>query len=287
MGYNILITGSNGQLGSEIKNIADDFSQFSFFFTDVDKLDITNEKHVFDFVNTNNIDFIINCAAYTAVDKAEEDQIMAHKINVIGTKNLKNAAKNKNIPLIHISTDYVFDGKNHKPYKETNPTSPQSIYGKTKLDGELAILDYKKAVIIRTSWLYSIFGNNFVKTIIKIATKNDQIKVVSDQIGSPTNAADLAFASLKITEQIFEKDEVDGGIYHFSNEGVCSWYDFAKNIISLKSITCDIKAVNSDEFPRPAPRPFYSVLDKSKIKSTFNLSIPHWTDSLKLVLSKI
>ncbi len=284
---NILITGANGQLGSEIKLLSEKYTNFNFIFTDVDELDITNLQATTDFFTENKVEFIVNCAAYTAVDKAEEDTELAYKINVTGAKNLMTAAKQNDCPFIHISTDYVFDGQNFKPYIETDKTNPQSVYGTTKLQGENAIKDYKKTIIIRTAWLYSIFGNNFAKTIIKIATQNDTIKVVSDQIGSPTNAADLASAILQIIKNINETNKINNGIYHFSNEGVCSWYDFAKTIIDLKSITCNINAVNSEEFPRPAPRPFYSVLDKSKIKSTFNITVPNWVDSLKTVIDKI
>lgn len=284
---NILVTGANGQLGSEIKNLKTEFNNFNFFFTDVDELDITNIDATNNFVKNNNIELIINCAAYTAVDKAEQDTQTAYKINVTGAENLKIAAKNADIPFIHISTDYVFDGHNFKPYNENDITNPQSIYGKTKLEGEKKISDYNKVINIRTSWLYSVYGNNFVKTIIKIAKQNPNINVVFDQIGTPTNAADLAIAILKIASFSLQNNKILTGTYHFSNEGACSWYDFAKIIIDLKNINCKVEAVSSKEFPRPAPRPFYSVLDKTKIKSTFNFSIPHWIDSLKTVIDKM
>ncbi|MBN2664437.1 MAG: dTDP-4-dehydrorhamnose reductase [Bacteroidales bacterium] len=284
---NILVTGANGQLGSEIKNIKNKFNNYSFIFTDIEELDITNLDATYNFVENNNISLIINCAAYTAVDKAEKDAETAYKINVIGAENLKIAAQSINIPFIHISTDYVFDGKNFKPYTEDDITNPNSIYGKTKLEGEEKVSDYDKTITIRTSWLYSVFGNNFVKTIIKIANQNPTIKVVFDQIGTPTNAADLALAVLKIASDSLDTNAVKSGIYHFSNEGVCSWYDFAKTIVDFKKINCKIYPVGSEEFPRPAPRPFYSVLNKSKIKTTFDLSIPNWVDSLKTALNNM
>ena len=284
---NILVTGANGQLGKEISNIASNYKKYKFFFTDVDELDITKATAISSYVNSQNISFIINCAAYTAVDKAEEDHENAYKINVIGPENLKNEALKKDIPFIHISTDYVFDGKNYKPYIESDKTNPQGVYGKTKLHGEERISSYKKCIIIRTSWLYSIYGNNFVKTITRIAKENPEISVVVDQIGSPTNAADLALAILKITNKIINNEVEEFGIFHFSNEGVCSWFDFAKAIVDISKIDTNVIAVNSDKFPRPAPRPFYSVLDKNKIKKKYGLLIPFWRDSLKDCITKL
>ncbi len=284
---NLLITGANGQLGSQIKALSNNYNNFKFCFTDVENLDISIENNILDFCNSNNIDFIINCAAYTAVDKAEEDYENAFKINVTGVKNLRNAAQKNGIPLIHISTDYVFDGKNYKPYTEDNQTNPVSVYGKTKLQGEKELYNYKKAIIIRTAWLYSIYGNNFAKTIIKLAKKNNEIKVVSDQVGSPTNAIDLADAILSIVEKIFNEKNINAGIYHYSNEGVCSWFDFAKEIVDNKKLKTRILPVNSEVFPRPAPRPFYSVLNKTKIKNTFNILVPYWRTSLKKWSKKV
>ncbi|MBN2892423.1 MAG: dTDP-4-dehydrorhamnose reductase [Bacteroidales bacterium] len=283
---NILITGTKGQLGNEIKQISNNFKH-SFFFTDVEELDITKEKKIGEFVKANKIDLIINCAAYTAVDKAEKDFDGAHLINVIGVKNLNKVCINNDIPLIHISTDYVFDGRNFIPYKETDQTNPQSIYGTTKLKGEEILADNKKCIIIRTSWLYSSFGNNFVKTIIKIAEENEQILVVDDQIGSPTYAHDLGKACLEIADQLFQQKKIYFGIYHYSNEGVCSWFDFAKTIVEIKKIQTKVIPVDSSAFPRPAPRPHYSVLNKSKIKTNFNIEIPYWKDSLITCMSKI
>ncbi len=280
---NILICGSKGQLGHEIEKISKTFS-FNYFFVDVEDLDITKKSMVSEYVESNKIDFIVNCAAYTAVDKAEEDYENAFLINVTGVQNLTEVAKKYNIPLINISTDYVFDGKNHKPYTENDTTNPQSAYGRTKLGGENAVLKYKKGINIRTSWLYSVFGNNFVKTIIKIATEKPQIEVVNDQIGCPTNAADLAYCCLKIADDIANKNVQNYGLYQYSNEGVCSWYDFAKAICNIKKIECNVVPVSSEKFPRPAKRPFYSVMSKEKIKTDFNLQIQHWFDSLKKML---
>jgi len=284
---NILVTGANGQLGKEISNIASNYTKYKFFFTDIDELDITKATEIGSYLNQQNISFIINCAAYTAVDKAEEDYEKAYKINVTGPENLKNEALKKNIPFIHISTDYVFDGKNYKPYIESDKTNPQGVYAKTKLQGEERIYDYKKCLIIRTSWLYSIYGNNFVKTIIRIAQEKPEITVVVDQIGNPTNAADLALAILKITNKILKKEVEEYGIFHYSNEGVCSWFDFAKAIVDFSKIDTKVIAVNSNKFPRPAPRPFYSVLDKDKIKKKYGLLIPFWRNSLKDCITKL
>lgn len=287
MKKNILITGAKGQLGSEIRNIVENKDDYNFIYTDVKELDITNETEVVNFVENNKIDLIINCAAYTAVDKAEEDKDNAYKVNVIGPKNLTIAAQNRNISIIHTSTDYVFDGKAYKPYLESDKTNPQSVYGNTKLEGEHEVAKYEKHIIIRTAWLYSIFGNNFVKTIIRIANENLQITVVDDQIGSPTNAADLAYACVKIAKDILDEKEIIYGTYHYANQGICSWYDFAKAIVELKNISCNVKAVDSSMFKRPAPRPHYSVLNKSKVINNFNIDIPHWRDSLEKVLNKL
>lgn len=277
----LLITGSNGQLGSELKKFT---GHFSYIYTDFEELDITNFNNISKLFFEKKIDGIINCAAYTAVDKAETEQEMAYKINVSGVENLNKISVENQIPIIHISTDYVFDGKFFMPYSEKDSTNPQGIYGKTKLQGEEKLLNNNKAVIIRTSWLYSSYGNNFVKTIHKIAKENNHIKVVFDQIGSPTYAFDLAEVCINIMNKIFENNNKFSGIYNFSNEGVCSWYDFAKFIVEYKNINCDVIPIPTSEFPRPAPRPYYSVLDKTKIKSHFDIKISHWTDSLKKCL---
>ncbi len=265
----ILITGANGQLGTELSKLLPDA-----VCSDINELDICDFAAVFDFVEQNNIETIINCAAYTDVDKAQEEVEFAHKVNVLGAKNLAKTNRN----LIHISTDYVFDGQNHKPYLTNDVANPISVYGKTKHDSELAVLENNKnAIIIRTSWLYSTNGNNFVKTIRKLAKEKAFLNVVYDQVGSPTSAFDLACAIVKILPQM----KNNGGIYHFANEGVCSWYDFAKEIVTLSEINCPIFPITSFEYPTKAKRPYYSVLDKSKIKETFNFEIPHWKDSLK------
>lgn len=282
---NILLTGSNGQLGNEIQVIANQLSNFNFFFTDVKELDICEYDVIESFISKNNVDFIINCAAYTAVDKAEEEKALANKINIKAIENLAKASEKYKTVLIHISTDYVFDGTNHRPYIESDLTNPNSHYGYTKAEAEKIILKIcKKAIIIRTSWLYSSFGNNFVKTMIKYGTERDELKVVNDQIGTPTYAADLAST---IQNLISNHTSKAVEIFNFSNEGVCSWYDFAKEIIELKKINCKITPIESIDYPTPANRPFYSVLNKSKISKTLNIEIPHWKDSLKICLQKL
>ena len=286
MKKNILVTGSNGQLGNEIR-VLDEADKDNFIFTDVEELDITDSKAVSDFFQNNKIDLIINVAAYTNVDKAETDQDIAKKINVDGIANLTLQAQKSDIPLIHISTDYVFDGTSNVPYTENDTPKPVGIYGKTKYEGEIEALKHSKTIVIRTSWLYSSFGNNFVKTILRIA-ENPEIRVVFDQIGTPTYAANLAQAIISIKQKIFENKENDyAGIYHFSNEGVCSWYDFAVMILKFTGKNTKIIPVRSKEFQRPAPRPAYSVLDKTKIKKKFDIVIPYWTDSLKKCLKII
>lgn len=281
---NILVTGSNGQLGSEFQQLAKDLSGFNFFFTDVEELDICNDEAVDDFIKSNSIDALINCAAYTAVDKAEEEQELAKQINIQAVDNLAKICKAQNVLLIHISTDYVFDGTNHRPYLETDQTNPNSFYGYTKDEGEKVILNTSgKAVIIRTSWLYSSFGKNFVKTILKYGAERDQLKVVNDQIGSPTYAVDLAICIMEIIKN-YQPKGVE--IFNYSNEGICSWYDFAKEIIELKNIDCKVSPIESKDYPTPAKRPFYSILNKSKISQTLTIDIPHWKDSLKICLQK-
>ena len=278
MNKNILITGSNGQLGSEI-GVLSKTSRHSFFFTDVAELDITDKSAVDIFVTENKIDILVNCAAYTHVDKAEEDTETADKINHLAVKNLSEVCAENKLMLIHISTDYVYDGTKNTPYVESDPTTPLGIYGRTKLDGENAVIhsgcDY---LIIRTSWLYSSFGNNFVKTMRRLTAEKESLKVVFDQVGTPTYAGDLANTILDIIDS--EKIDGNSGIYHFSNEGVCSWYDFAIEIRDLFKNECDIQPCHSDEFPSKVTRPNFSVLDKTKIKETFDLKIPHWKTSL-------
>ena len=282
---NILVTGSNGQLGSEIKVLSSN-SDDTLFFTDADELDITDKKAIESFIETNQIDVIINCAAYTAVDKAEEDEELADKVNHLAVKYLAEVSKDKGIKLIHVSTDYVFDGKNYKPYVEDDATNPPSVYGKTKLDGEKALLVVapKNSIIIRTSWVYSSFGANFVKTMLKFGKEREELRIIYDQVGTPTYARDLAKAILDILPQLdSEKPE----IYHYSNEGVLSWYDFAKEIMKMAKIECDVVPIETHEYPLPAPRPHYSLLNKRKIKKTFNITIPFWKDSLSECLIKM
>lgn len=276
---NILVTGGNGQLGSELKELATNYPDYNFFFTDVKQLDITNHKAAKEFIELKNINIIINCAAYTAVDKAESEIKLANDINHLAVANFAQIAKDYKIKLIHISTDYVFDGTNHKPYLETDIPNPQSVYGQTKLDGEVAMQNINPAnsVIIRTSWVYSRFGNNFVKTMLRLAETMDEINVVSDQVGSPTNAIDLAKAIMDILPQI-NKETVE--LFHYSNQGVCSWYDFAKAIFEIKKIDVILNPIESINFPTPAKRPYYSMLNKKRIKEKYSLYIPYWRKSL-------
>jgi dTDP-4-dehydrorhamnose reductase len=278
---NVLITGANGQLGNEMRVVAKQYTEVDFVFTDVEELNICNADEVDSFVKNLLPDYIVNCAAYTAVDKAETDIDLCRAINCDAVKNLGIAAQKYKAKVIHVSTDYVFDGTNNVPYTETMPTNPQTIYGKTKLEGEKALLSVcNTSFIIRTSWLYSSFGNNFVKTMLRLGNERDSINVVFDQVGTPTYAADLANA---IWEIITSKS-TDYGVYHFSNEGVCSWYDFTTAIFRLTNTNCKVFPIESSEYPTKTPRPLYSVLNKRKIKSTFAVSIPHWEVSLQKCL---
>ncbi|NDV93918.1 dTDP-4-dehydrorhamnose reductase [Dysgonomonas sp. 521] len=286
---NILVTGSNGQLGSEIRRIsANHENNFRFFFTDVAELDITDVQAVDSFMKENNIDYIINCAAYTAVDKAEDDVELCYKINRDAAANLGKAATNNNAKVIHVSTDYVYDGTANKPYIESDTVNPQSVYGKSKQEGEAVLLDAcPHTVVIRTAWLYSIFGNNFVKTMIKLGKERDTLNVVADQTGTPTNAADLAQAIVHILD-FSEANGFKPGIYHYSDEGVTTWYDFTLAIHKDAGITtCKVNPITTDQYPTKATRPKYSVLDKTKIKSTFNLSIPKWEESLNNCIKEL
>jgi len=284
---NILVTGANGQLGSEIKVLSKNYP-YHFFFTDKDKLDITKKEEIEKFIKENDIDLIINCAAYTAVDKAEEEKGLTDLINHQAVKYLAEISKENDITLIHISTDYVFDGKNYKPYKEDDKTNPQGIYGLTKLKGEEAFINSNaRGIIIRTSWVYSSFGNNFVKTMLRLKDRKE-LSVVFDQIGTPTYARDLAKAILEIIDKNYEKlNNFKAEIFHYSNEGICSWYDFAKAIFDIKDINIKINPIETKEYPTPAKRPHYSVLNKSKIKKEFNIEIPYWRESLKKCLKEI
>lgn len=272
-----LVTGANGQLGNELKLLLQDKAAY----VDRDELDITDEEAVKAYVGQGKWDAIINCAAYTAVDKAESDEALAEKINVKGPENLAKTG----IPLIHVSTDYVFDGTNYRPYVETDEVNPQSVYGKTKLAGEQAVLaNAQTAVIIRTAWLYSTFGNNFVKTMRKLGKERDSLNVVFDQVGSPTYARDLAQAIVDILPQMKPGMKE---VYHFSNEGVCSWYDFATAIMAQSDLVCDVFPIESKDYPTPAKRPHYSVLNKGKIKKDFGIKINHWAVSLAECVEKL
>ncbi|WP_294961834.1 dTDP-4-dehydrorhamnose reductase [Sulfurimonas sp.] len=275
---NILVTGSNGQLGSELKEISSKYS-YKFFFTNRDYLDITNKQKILNFIKINKIFVIINCAAYTEVDKAQSQKELANNINNEAVKNLATISKEQNIKLIHISSDYVFDGKNYKPYIETDNRDPSNVYGSTKLAGELAMqkTNPSNSIIIRTSWVYSSFGSNFVKTMLRLGNERDELGVIFDQIGTPTYARDLAKTILEIIPQI---NNLNAEIYHYSNEGVLSWYDFAKEIMKMAKKGCSINPIMIKDYPTPASRPHYSFLNKTKIKQKFNIEIPFWKDSL-------
>lgn len=281
---NILVTGANGQLGMEMRNVSAG-SADRYIFTDVDELDITDADAVDRVVSSESADVIINCAAYTNVDKAEDDEQTAYLINHKAVEILAAAAAKQDAILIHISTDYVFDGRGYIPYREDDPTSPTGAYGRTKLAGEQAVIVSNcKYLIFRTAWLYSPYGKNFVKTMMKLTAEKESLNVVFDQVGTPTCAADLAALIYKvITDRMLDHQ----GIYHFSNEGVCSWYDFAVEICHLCGNACDIHPCHSNEFPSKVKRPNYSVLDKTKVKNTFIVTIPYWKESLKGCIQKL
>ena len=278
----ILVTGANGQLGNSIRVLAGQYPQYNFLFTDVDTLDITDPAAVKAAVEDNQVNYIINCAAYTAVDKAEDDEALCRRLNCYAVHVLGEAAREAGAKIIHVSTDYVFSGTSCRPYKETDDTRPVSAYGRTKLAGEEALMEVcPDAVIIRTAWLYSEFGNNFVKTVLRLGKERDQLGFVFDQIGTPTYAGDLAEAILTVVTAD-EKGAFVQGIYHYSNEGVCSWYDFTVKILQLAGIDCHVRPIETKDYPTKAVRPPYSVLNKSKIKETFGLDIPYWEDSLRV-----
>ena len=274
---NILITGCNGQLGNEMQLLEKEHATHTYFNTDVAELDITDKQAVLKFVEENHIDGIVNCAAYTAVDKAEENEELARLLNTVAPGYLAEAVEQRGGWLIQISTDYVFDGTNHTPYTPNEPTCPNSVYGRTKLAGEvMAMQACQRTMIIRTAWLYSTFGNNFVKTMIRLGKEKPELGVIFDQIGTPTYARDLAVCIFTA----IEKGTVPG-IYHFSNEGVISWFDFTKAIHRIAAITtCHVRPLHTSEYPTPAARPHYSVLDKTKIKETYGIEIPYWEESL-------
>ncbi len=280
----ILITGCNGQLGNEMQLLAKKNPQHQYFFTDVEELDITDAEAIDKFVQENEVDCIVNCAAYTAVDKAEENVKLCDLLNNVAPGYLAKAIEKRDGYMIQVSTDYVFDGTNHVPYKEDEPTCPNSVYGRTKLAGEKQVQENcKKWMIIRTAWLYSTFGNNFVKTMIRLGQTKPELGVIFDQIGTPTYARDLAAAIFAAINQ-----GVVTGVYHFSNEGVISWYDFTKAIHRIAGITtCQVRPLHTEEYPTPAARPHYSVLDKTKIKATYGITIPYWEESLKECISAL
>lgn len=282
---NILVTGANGQLGSELRSLSSSFPQFNFTFTDYQELDITSLDSVEKYLKDSKPHYTINCAAYTAVDKAEQEATQANQLNAIAPKILADTCKKYGIKLIHISTDYVFDGKANTPYKETDRVNPQSSYGHSKLQGELNVLESGIGMVIRTSWLYSAYGNNFVKTIQKHGAVKPELGVVFDQIGTPTWAHDLAKAILDIINKGDENFKPE--VFHYSNEGVCSWYDFAHEIISLSNLTCKVKPIETKDYPTPAVRPQFSVFNKQKIRNLYNVDIPYWRDSLIECLKQI
>nr|WP_321410805.1 dTDP-4-dehydrorhamnose reductase [uncultured Carboxylicivirga sp.] len=285
----ILVIGSEGQLGSELKLLHTLFDKAEFTFTTIESLDVTNQTELAKQITSDSYSYIINCTAYTAVDNAESDQVLADQINHLALKTIGESSSEIGARVIHVSTDYVFDGTNYKPYTENDITSPNSVYGKTKLAGEIALMNANKnSIILRTSWLYSMFGNNFVKTMLKLGQERSDLNVIFDQVGTPTFARDLA----KVILHIIEKDinfeiSFQSGIYHYSNEGVCSWFDFTRTIHEIANITCNVKPIESKDYPTAAPRPHYSVLNKSKIKTVYNVDIPYWKDSLKECIAHI
>ena len=282
----ILITGKNGQLGQAIAEQSQTLPQFQFLSTDRSQLNIDDESQVSSFFKENSIDFCINTAAFTAVDKAETEQLAARSTNEIAVKHLAMACQKQGAVLIHISTDYVYDNGLNRPYQETDVVAPKSMYAKTKRDGEVQALHYNdKTIIIRTSWVYASNGHNFVKTMLRLGQSRDQLNVVFDQVGSPTYAPDLAFVILKIIEQ-YQENPLKG-IYNFSNEGVTSWYDFALAIFRIKDISCQVNPIESKDYPTPAKRPFYSVMNKEKIKKALDIRIPHWEESLANCLKQL
>lgn len=281
---NVLVTGGNGQLASSIKAVSSQKKSQRYVFVDIDELDITDPLAVAVYFSTQEFDYCINCAAYTAVDKAEADSLIANLINTKGAENLAVACREHNTTLIQISTDFVFDGNKSRPYTEEDTTTPLNIYGHTKLAGEIAVREMLDAYfIIRTSWLYSEYGNNFLKTMLKLGQERDELKVISDQIGTPTYAGDLA----ELIVKIITEDLSAYGVYHYSNEGVASWYDFARYIFELSGLECEVIPIPAESYPTAAIRPSYSVLDKSKVKETFNIAVPYWRDSLKLATDRL
>ena len=285
----VLVSGCNGQLGSEIRDIHTNYENIEFVFKDLPELDISDADSVNSLIIEKQINAVINCAAYTAVDKAEENAELSEKVNAKGVLNLVNALKKVNGKLIHISTDYVFDGNSFIPYNELDQVNPIGVYGNTKRRGELAVINSDiDALVIRTSWLYSAYGNNFVKTMLRLGNKRDELGVIFDQVGSPTNASDLAKICLDIlSDKSLAKISAKGKIYHYSNEGVTSWYDFATAIMEMGSLNCKVKPIETKDYPTLAKRPHFSVLNKSKIKLDFNIEIPYWKNSLEKCIEKL
>lgn len=287
----VLITGAQGQVGNEFRFLAFTHPQFRFIFTDVDVLDITKPQQVLNFLKKHTPQYIINCAAYTAVDKAENDVPLATRINVNGARNIAKACQAIGATMIHISTDYVYHNSQNTPFKETDKVSPKGVYAKTKLRGDVAALKFNdKTLVIRTSWVYGIYGHNFAKTMLRLGKERTELNVVFDQIGTPTNARDLAKAILHIIADLNKgivKAEEAKGVYHYSNEGVTSWYDFTKAIFDIRGIDCQVLPIESSQYPTPAQRPPFSVLNKNKIKQVFEVKIPHWRESLIGVLKEL
>lgn len=278
----VLVTGSNGQLGSSIKSLALNFPKIEFIYTDIDDLDLTNKADLNNYFKDNKFDYLVNCAGYTAVDRAEEEPEKARLVNVTAVENIVEQSNLNNIILIHISTDYVFGGKNFRPYTEEDMPDPLSIYAITKRDAETHVIkNCNNGIILRTSWLYSEYGKNFLKTILALADKNSELRIIADQIGTPTYAGDLSRAILEIINQNFKTTS----LFNFSNQGVASWYDFANGIVQVSGKDCLVTPISTEEYPLPAARPFYSVMDKRKFTTTFNYKIPHWTDSLQKCLA--
>jgi len=276
---NILVTGANGQLGTELRKISAQFADYRFFFTDIDELDITNQNAVDAFFEKTGIQTVINCAAYTAVDKAETDEVTATAVNATAVGYLAKACKNADATLIHVSTDYVYGGNACTPYNEEHETVGLSVYGRSKIAGEKEALAAPKSMVIRTSWLYSSVGVNFVKTMLRLGKERETLNVVFDQVGTPTYAADLANAIMKIVTSS-EKNGLKTGIFNYSNEGVCSWYDFAHEIMQQAKLNCVVRPIETKDFPTPTARPHYSVMNKARIKTKYGLVIPHWKDAL-------
>jgi dTDP-4-dehydrorhamnose reductase len=284
---NILVTGSKGQLGSEIQELASHARHHRFFFLDLPDLDIAERYQVESFCERNDIRAIVNCAAYTAVDRAESDVAAAYRVNSEGAAVLASCAAGIDALLVHLSTDYVFDGRSSVPYRETDPASPLGVYGKSKWEGEMRIREAAPShIIIRTSWLYSSYGTNFVKTMLRLGRERKSLNVVFDQVGTPTSAADLAGVLVAVLDSA-EQGGRYAATYHYSNEGVCSWYDVAVSVMELAGLDCEVLPVDSAQFPQVAPRPHFSVLDKSALKSEWDIRIPHWRKSLEQQITKI